>query len=408
MNAYALVIGIAGYQHVKRLPGSIINDAKEIAKLLADPAHCGYQAVDLLVDGEATLSACRKALKGLAERCNQDSVALIYFSGHGGQAMTGSAATQYLLPVDADYSSAERVAETAISGQGFTDALKAIPAQKVVVLFDCCHAGGVGEPKTAAEFVLKTGLSDDYYERLRSGKGRVILASCRDTELSWVKPGAANSLFTTHLLAGLQGGIVSEDGLISIFDLFEYLQPRVTGDEPAQHPIFKANLEQNFPVAMYLGGSIKNPPAKSDGFRYDAYISYVDKDPDADYVWKKLVPALKQAGLNVAVSEDAQEGGVAKVVSIERALKQSKRTIVALSENFLEDTMVHFEETLAMTIGINEGAYRLLPVKIADFDNSKLPERIRMLVMRNLVHPARAEQQFELLIRDLTGPLPQM
>jgi hypothetical protein len=408
INAYALVIGISRYWHVRTLPQSVINDAEGVASLLRDPAHCNYQHVELLTDNDAMLDGCREALKALAERCNEDSVALIYFSGHGGHVKDGPGAGQYILPVDADYTSAESLADTAISGAEFTKALQAIPARKVIVLFDCCHSGGIGDPKAAGEIDLKAGLSSDYYEALQAGKGRVILASCRDSEFSWVKPGASNSVFTTHLLAGLRGGITSEDGLISIFDLFEYLQPRVTADEPNQHPIFKSNIEENFPIAMYLGAVKKNIPSTIEGFRYDAYICYVDKEPDVTYVWDKLVPSLEEAGLKVAVSEDVEQGGVARVVSIERAIKQSKRTIVVISENFLTNNWVQFQDILAITMGINEGTYRLLPVKIMPVEDSLLPERIRALVMRNLVHPKRTEQQLQRLIDDLKEPLPHM
>src|SRR5690348_10860173 len=57
------------------------------------------------------------------------------------------AAGEYLLPVDTDYSSSEAVARTAIAGGEFTEALRAITARKMLVAFDCCHSGGIGQPK---------------------------------------------------------------------------------------------------------------------------------------------------------------------------------------------------------------------------------------------------------------------
>ena len=88
--------------------------------------------------------------------------------------------------------------------------------------------------------LVKAGLPDGYYQRLATGRGRAILSSSRDSESSYLFPAAANSLFTRHLLAGLKGGVSGEDGLIWVFDLFEYVQPRVTSDQPGQHPVFKA------------------------------------------------------------------------------------------------------------------------------------------------------------------------
>lgn len=408
-NAYALVVGIANYQHVNKLPKTVLKDAQDIYDLLVDAQHCGYvhENVQSLLDGDATQSALCQALADLAKRSNPDSTVFIYFSGHGGRVESGAYAGEYLLPVNAVYTSGESLAQSAISGAKFTAALHAIPARKVVVVFDCCHAGGIGQPKDATAPVLKSGFSDEYYDALKAGRGRVILASSRSTEFSWILHGAENSLFTQHLLAGLRGGIPSEDGLIRIFDLFEYLQPKVTAAQPNQHPIFKAEVEENFPVALYLGGQKGIVPHDEQGFRYDAYISYVDKEPDAAFVWDTLVPRLEQAGVRLAVSGDVEEPGVARVVSIERGIQQAKRTVIVLSEAYLADHWAHFENVLAQTLGIQEGTYRLLPVKIAPLEESRLPLRLSQLVLLNLVHHRQPERQWQRLVEALKGPLPR-
>ena len=408
-NAFALVVGIANYQNIKKLPSSILQDARDIREKLIDPHNCGYasEKVQLLLDAQSTKEAIRQELANLAEYADADSTVLIYISSHGGQISSGHYAGQYLRPVDVQSYSKAIMAASAISDQEFTAALESIPARKVIVIFDCCYAGGIGDPKDATAQVFKTGFSESYYESLRQGRGRAILASSRDDEISWVLPGSKNSLFTQHLLAGLSGGIASEDGLIRIFDLFEYIQPRVTGDQPHQHPIFKAELEENFPVALWLGGQKSAAPRDQEGYRYDAYISYVDSDPDASWVWETLVPRLEQAGLRVAVSGDVEDPGVFRVVGIERGIKQSKRTVIVLSEAYLADNMADFENVLGQTIGIQECAYRLLPVRFGDFDERRLPARLGPLTTLNIAHPRRSEREFARFIRALQGPLPQ-
>ena len=408
-NAYALVIGIANYQNINKLPLTVLKDAQDIYDLLINPLHCGYSPnnVQLLLDNQATKAAISQALTDLSKRSNQDSTVFLYISSHGGQVEFGPHAGQYLLPVDADPTSGASTTRTAISGTEFTDALRAIPARKIVVIFDCCHSGGIGQPKDPTAPVMKGGLPESYYDALKQGRGRVILASSRDTEVSWVLPGAANSLFTQHLLAGLRGGIPSDDGLIRIFDLFEYLQPKVTGDQPNQHPIFKAELEENIPIALYLGGQKGVVSVVEEGFRYDAYISYVNKEPDATWVWDTLVPRLEDAGLRIAVSGDSEDPGVARVVNIERGINQAKRTVVVLSEAYLADNMAEFENILVQTMGIQEGSYRLLPVKTAPIKQNQLPTRLSMLTTLDLVHPHRAEREFDRLVKALQGPLPR-
>ena len=188
--------------------------------------------------------------------------------------------------------------------------------------------------------------------------------------------------------------------------MFEYLQPRVTGDQPNQHPMFKAELEENLPVALYLGGQQGVVPRDEEGFRYDAYVSYVEQEPDAAWVWETLVPRLEEAGMRVAVSGDVEEPGVARVVNIERGIRQAKRTVIVLSQAYLADSMADFENQLAQTMDVREGTYRLLPVKIAPLDEGRLPTRLSMLTTLDLIHPRRAEREFERLVQALRGPLP--
>ena len=408
-NAYALTVGIANYEHVNRLSSAVLNDATDISKLLISPEYCDYlpENVQHLTDGQANRAALRQAFANLAQCSDRKSTVLIYISGHGGRIENGPYAGQYLLPVDVDYTSDESVAETAISDKEVTGALHAISASKVVVIFDCCHAGGIGQPKNLSAPEMKVGFSESYYDALKQGIGRVILASSRSTEFSWILPGAKNSLFTQHLLAALKGGIASDDGLIRIFDLFEYVQPRVTADKPIQHPIFKAEMEENFAVSFYCGGKKRIVSEDQDGFRYDVYISYVDKEPDTTWVWEMLMPRLLASGLRVAVSGDSADPGVPHVVSIERGIIQSKRILAVLSNAYMADHTADFEAIMAQTKDIQDGTYRLLPVKIAPLQESKLSLRLGMLTMLDLSHPHRAEREFDRLLHALQGPLPR-
>jgi hypothetical protein len=408
-NAHCLVVGIASYQHVRPLPDTVVKDAQDVHDVLVDPVTGGYprERVRLLTDAAATRAALHRGLSDIATRADDQSVVFVYLSGHGARITGGPFAGQYLLPVDTAADSPASLAETAVSGEEFSQWLQAIPARKVVVIFDCCHAGGVGVPKSWVASEPATGLSERYYEALQAGRGRAILASSRSNEYSFVPPGADNSIFTKHLLAGLRGGISSDDGLVRVFDLFEYLQPRVTADQPRQHPVFKADLEENFPVALWRGGRRGTITTDRDGFRFDAYISYVDRDPDSLFVWEKLVPRLEAAGLRLAVSGDVEQPGVARVVSIERGIRQSRRTVMVLSPNYLDDGIAEFENVVAQTIGIQEGSWRPLPVRIGPVDNDRMPVRLGMLTSLDLVHPRRSDQEFHRLLEALRGPLPK-
>ena len=365
-NAHAVVIGIANYQHINKLPETVLQDARDIYHLLIDPQYCGYPAknVKLLLDEQATQAEIRQALADLAKNTNQDATVFFYLSSHGGRLESGPWAGEYLLPVDTLYTSDQSIVQTAVSGTEFTEAVRAIPARKVVVIFDCCHAGGIGQPKTAAAPELKS-LPESYYETLKTGRGRVILASSRSTESSYVMPNAANSLFTQHLLTGLSGGVPGPGGVIRIFDLFHYVQPKVTAAQPNQHPIFKAEVEENFPVALYLGGKAPAPtPAAppADDYLYDVFISYRQQEPDKTWVRQTLQRRLEAEGLRVCIDYRDFRLGAPLVLEMARAVEQSRYTLAVLSPLYLESNFTELENVLAEHLGLEKSQRRLLAI----------------------------------------------
>ncbi len=323
-NAHALVIGIADYQYINSLPQTVTKDAQDMYNLLIDPQHCGYPSknVKLMLNGQATQAAIRQALTDLAKHSNHDSTIFFYISSHGGRIEAGPYAGEYLLLVDVVYDSDKTVAQTAISNAEFT-------------------------------------------EVLQTGRGRVILASSRSTEFSYVLPGASNSLFTQYLLAGLHGDAPGPGGVIRIFDLFHYVQPKVTAEQANQHPIFKAEVEENFPVALYLGGKAPAPTpviASIDNFVYDVFISYRQQEPDKTWVRKTLLPKLEGNGLHVCIDYRDFRRGAPLIKEMERAIEQSRYTLAILSPAYLNSTFTELENILAEYLGLERSQRRLLAV----------------------------------------------
>ena len=96
----------------------------------------------------------------------------------------------------------------------FTQHLQAIQAQKLLVILDCCHAGGQAEAKGA----IKSPLPPSAIAQFGSSSGRVILASSRKDEVSWT--GQPYSVFTAVLLEAMAGyGAFEQDGYARILDL---------------------------------------------------------------------------------------------------------------------------------------------------------------------------------------------
>jgi hypothetical protein len=357
-NAHALVVGIAAYHHLRPLPATVRNDARAVAGALADPGLGAYDPAHVrsLLDEAATAPALRAALADLARDADDRSTVLIYFSGHGGRLASGD----YLLPVDAVYPDEAALARSALSAADFTAALRAIRARKLVVILDCCHAGGIGETKD-----FKSGLSTPTLEQLQAGFGRVILASSLGAEVSWVRPGDDHSLFTKHLLAGLRGGSPAPDGLVRIFDLFHYLQPRVTAEQANQHPLLKAEVGENFPIARCLGGKSPAPAAPvpaEDRFRHDVFISYRDQDPDRAWARKVLLPRLEAQGVRACIDFRDFRLGRPRLKATEEAVESSRYTLSVLTPAYLGSQLAELGGILARFLGDDTNQSRWLGV----------------------------------------------
>lgn len=259
---WGLLIGIGDYTHPRfaSLPATI-RDAQILAVVLTDPARCGYPPanVQVLTGPDATDANIRIALQTLAESANPESTVFLYFSGHGGRALENGQWRAYLCPREADH---DDLAHTAIPGDEFSALLAAIPAHKLLVMLDACHAAGSANLKAADGALLwKAGLPDDYYKALSQGSGRVVIASSKEDQFSYVRPQGDLSLFTHHLHEALSGkAAVRGDGLIHVLDVFHYVNEAVHTDEPKQTPILKVkDLDLNFPIAIALGGKAVGP-----------------------------------------------------------------------------------------------------------------------------------------------------
>jgi hypothetical protein len=363
-NAHALVVGIADYANIRKLPK--VQDAQDIAEALVDPALCGYDRahVTVLLDQDATQDRLRAGLRELTERCDASSTAFVYFSGHGGQVKEGAQRGQYLLPVDVVYPTDEDLARTSVSDTEFTAALSAIKAKRLTVVLDCCHAGGIGEPRDLGPSAeVATGLSDGYLNELKSGTGRVIISATRGTDPAHVRAGAKYGVFTGHFLDGIRGAARGDGGVIRVLDLYSYVQEKVVADQPNQRPVLKVELEENYPLFLYRGGQPPAPesvPPPGDGYVYDVFLSYRQQEPDKTWVRKTLLPRLKAEGLKVFIDYVDFQLGAPIVTEMERAVVQSRYTIGVLSPNYLSSNFTDLESILAEHIGLEQSQRRFI------------------------------------------------
>jgi len=360
-DAHALAIGISRYEHIQPLPD--VQDAPDVAAALIDPALGGYPPTNVrtLLDAAATRAAILSELDQLAKRTTAESTIVLYFSGHGSRLDRDGREICYLLPVDAQLGDA--IERTAISGDELSARVRTLPAARVTVILDCCRASGIAEPKdvdASAPVWTPRTLSS-----LAQGRGRAVLAASRGDGFAYVQPGQRNGVFTRYLLDGLRGGAEGAGGVIRIFDLYHYVQQRVVAGARPQRPVFKSELEDNYPIALYRGGTtpaVPLPPAP-DALTYDAFVSY-DRGDAIDRAWveQTLVPHLEGGGLRLCLEYREFRFGRPRIREMERAVAASRYTVSIFTPAYLESSFREFESLIAQHQDLETRGARFLPL----------------------------------------------
>ncbi len=254
MNHHALIIGVGA-----DLPNTV-TDAQGVNQILTDPTRCCFAAKDvtLLTDAVATRTNILTALDELTA-LQSETVVLIYFSGHGCLAQSSMGESYYLMPYGYDISS---LYKSAISGQEFTERLRNISAQHLLLLLDCCHAGGMvdADTKMPGLTLMKSPLPLETEQLFAKGSGRIIIASSQANEVSFV--AHPYSLFTRALIECFSGqGVSKQDGYVRALDLALYAREKVPGwSNGRQHPIADIERADNFIVAYYAAGEKTSKP----------------------------------------------------------------------------------------------------------------------------------------------------
>jgi hypothetical protein len=228
-HGYALVIGVGAYQHLPQLDVPLaVADAQALAGVLCDPQYCGYRAdqVAVLTNATATRLGILSAIDTLASRAERQSTILLFYSGHGHYGADGM---YYLTSHDTRFTEDRKVlANTAVSQQELLSRLQALQAERVVLMFNACHAGELSPTLSESErFTGQSLPSQTAAALLATGTGRIIMTACREHQYSFVGNGAL-TIFGGALVEGLRGKAArSQSGYVSAFDLYTYLYDAV-------------------------------------------------------------------------------------------------------------------------------------------------------------------------------------
>jgi len=230
-NGYALIIGVGD-----DLPDTI-KDAQKVHETIIDPERASYPADQalLLLEKEATKDKVLAGIESLKDKILQDNntqaTVLIYYSGHGGLDRRSEGSPFYFLTNGYD---TRNYATTCLEGKLFSEQLSQLPAQKVIILLDCCYAGQLkakagreDEEEAPRTFDLQQD-NQKMVHILEQGAGRVIIASSTADQVSYLGNNGL-SIFTEVLAEALSGKNTGKaEAHVSFSDVWGHLGKEVS------------------------------------------------------------------------------------------------------------------------------------------------------------------------------------
>jgi uncharacterized caspase-like protein len=253
---WAVIIGVSKYKD-SRIPQLryAAADAKAFYDWIVSPQGGRYAPsnVKLLLDEEATTQNIRNTLFTWLKQAIKEDVILIYFSGHGAPDSSegDNAAPKNLFLITHD-TQADAIATTGFPMWDVETVLKRfVKAQKVVVIADACHSGGVG---SAIMRATRDGaaskpnrISAAFQDLTKIGNGVCVISASDDNQysLEGTEWGGGHGVFTYFLLQGLSGGAdYKQDGHVTLGELIPYLSEQVRrATQSSQAPVVAGRFD---------------------------------------------------------------------------------------------------------------------------------------------------------------------
>ena len=311
MQKKALIVGINAY-HNAPLHGCC-NDADSVAQLLernedGTPNFAVRKELDV-----PTLKDLRKMLRDLFT--GSSDVALFYFSGHGFLNEEGG----YLVLPDFDDG------EEGLRTKELLEMANASSAGDRIIILDCCYAGDIanGRQEQSGPPPIK--------------RGTTILAACREKEVSL--ECERHGVFTSLLLAGLNGGAAGITGAVTPGGIYAYIDRSL--DAWQQRPIFVTNVSNFIPVRTC------KPPVSHDILRK---IPQYFTSPDYEF---NLDPSYEDTNSPIVKHDILEPYAEAKNVAIFKELQELQRVgiVVPVDEQYMYFAAMHSKSCKLTPLG---------------------------------------------------------
>jgi hypothetical protein len=278
-HGYALLIGVTDSTWGDLALPIVGKDVAALEQVLIDSQRCAYLPgnVTTLKGKEASRAGILRGLAWLEEQIGRDSsgnaTAVVYYSGHGWRDESADPHEFFLLPYDVQE---RRLRSYALRAQDFAEAVDAVQPRRLLVLLDCCHAGGMevkgksmapsGFAETALAPKLLMGEGGRFpsggkgLDTLEEGAGRAVLSSSTGEQRSYFRTDRKMSIFTYYLIEALTGHAQPQQGATEVLvsDVMGHVsrhvpQAALEGYGAPQQPDHQVR-GNDFPVALLLGG----------------------------------------------------------------------------------------------------------------------------------------------------------
>jgi uncharacterized caspase-like protein len=215
----AVVVGINEYTEWPALTGAT-GDAHRMAAFLREN---GFDEVIEVYDEKATRRNLLRALgTDLPRATDENSLALIYFAGHGQtETLPTGGKRGYIVPVDG---SVNDVFSTGISMEKLRDLSARTPAKHVYYAFDSCYSGLA---LTRGISVRRVDDPGEYLRKMTRAPAVQIITAGSEGEKA-VEIGG-QGLFTSYLLRALAGEADADgDGAVTASEIGTFVKPSVS------------------------------------------------------------------------------------------------------------------------------------------------------------------------------------
>lgn len=217
----ALIVGINKYQNVNPL-NYARQDAESVAEILV--RKYGFEAANLtlLLDEEATKQRIIMSfLSYISGKVGSNDRIFIFFAGHGHTLLGRRGEVGFLVPVDGSVEDHS----TLIRWDELTRNADLIHAKHILFIMDACY-GGLAVTRTLGSGSVR------FLKDMLQRYGRQVLTAGKANEVVSDSGGPipGHSVFTGHMLQGLDGLAANKDGIITANSLMAYVYDRVAKD----------------------------------------------------------------------------------------------------------------------------------------------------------------------------------